>query len=234
MAQLSHELRTPLNAILGWSSMLRRGDVEPEKVSKALEVIDRNAHSQLRIVEDLLDISRVITGKLEIERAPVSLDTVVRRAIDVVQLAADARQIQIRHANDAPHDCVRGDAQRLQQVVWNLLSNSIKFTPPGGLISTRIRLVNENVVLTVSDTGEGIDPAFVPYAFDIFRQAQPSSRGSVGLGLGLSLVKQIVVLHGGTVRIENVGRSHGTSVEIALPHLKTAVRTDDCSAPTNA
>jgi signal transduction histidine kinase len=217
VAKLSHELRTPLNAVLGWTSMIRDGAVSKQKMDTGLEVIERNAKSQLRIIEDLLDISRIATGKLKIDQHPVDLSEVAQRAVEVVQLAADAKQIRL-HRTDQGHGLmVLGDAGRLQQMTWNLLANSIKFTPVGGVVSADVRRVRDFVELVVSDSGEGMAPEFVPYAFDPFRQARDSSSGGTGLGLGLALVKQIAELHGGKARIESSSPSTGTTMIVSLP-----------------
>jgi signal transduction histidine kinase len=217
LAKLSHELRTPLNAVLGWSNMLRTGAVPQAKFQTSLESIERNAWAQLRIIEDLLDISRIATGKLVIEKRPVDMRAIIQGAVEVVQLSADAKQIRIDVHNGTAAAVVLGDADRLQQAVWNLLANSIKFTEAGGAVSVGLTVQNELIHLTVTDTGEGMPPGFVPFAFDPFRQARLSSSGGAGLGLGLSLVKQIVELHGGKVRIEKSAPLEGTSIVADLP-----------------
>jgi signal transduction histidine kinase len=197
--------------------MIRSGAVSKQKIATGLEVIERNARSQLRIIEDLLDISRIATGKLKIDQQPVDLSEIAQRAVEVVQLAADAKQIVIRRNDDGEPYVVLGDAGRLQQMTWNLLSNSIKFTPAGGVVSADIRRYRDSVELVVADSGEGMTPEFVPHAFDPFRQARDSSSGGSGLGLGLALVKQIAELHGGKARVESSSPETGTTIIVALP-----------------
>ena len=217
LATLSHEIRTPLNAVLGWARMLR---TQPKLRSKqhALEVIERNAATQLRLVEDLLDMARVISGKLRLEINPVQIAEVAQAAVDVVSPAADSKRIAIHtsFASDAP--LVNGDAERLQQVIWNLLSNAVKFTEPDGRIEVEIATSGDSVLLRVRDSGVGITSDFLPFVFDRFRQADASaSRRHGGLGLGLALVRQIVELHGGTVAVESLGHEKGTTFTIKLP-----------------
>jgi signal transduction histidine kinase len=218
LATLSHELRTPLNAILGWARMLGTDVLDDERRKRACETIERNAVAQARIVDDLLDISRIVTGKLRLELRPVGLSTVVAAALDVVRPSADARQVRlVSDTADVDPDTVLGDPDRLQQMIWNLLTNAIKFTDAGGEV--RIQLTNSDTLeLRITDNGRGMDPAFVPYAFDLFRQADASStREHGGLGLGLALARRIVELHGGTIRIESPGLQRGTTVTVMLP-----------------
>jgi PAS domain S-box-containing protein len=217
LATLSHEIRTPLNAVLGWTRILR---TQPNIRSKthALEVIERNAASQLRLVEDLLDMARVISGKLRLDIKTMSLGTVADAAIDVIRPAAEARQITIVRQFEADLPSVNGDADRLQQVAWNLVSNAVKFTQPGGTVSVLVRRDGDHVELGVLDTGEGISREFLPYVFDRFRQADSStSRRHGGLGLGLALVRQIVELHGGQVSVFSEGSHRGSSFWVRLP-----------------
>jgi signal transduction histidine kinase/ActR/RegA family two-component response regulator len=217
LATLSHELRTPLNAILGWTTMLRHGQVDPSQVTHALEVVERNARSQAQLIEDVLDMARIITGKLRVDLSPVALGPIVEAAVEAARPAALAKQIDIRmQLRDVP--AIRGDAGRLQQVLWNLLSNAVKFTPPRGQISVSLGLASSEALVTVSDSGAGLAPDFLPFIFDRFRQADQSpTRGHGGLGLGLSIVKHLVELHGGTVRAESAGVGHGATFRVSLP-----------------
>ncbi|HUE81614.1 MAG TPA: ATP-binding protein [Pyrinomonadaceae bacterium] len=216
LATVSHELRTPLNAIIGWSHMLRRGTLDDATTSRALETIERNAKSQAQLIEDLLDVSRVITGKLRLNIGPVDLASVINAAIDSVQLAADSKGIHLEVRLDPSARHTQGDAGRLQQVVWNLLSNAIKFTPSAGHVEVRLERAGSSVQIRVSDTGPGIGADFLPFIFDRFRQADSSSTRSYGgLGLGLAIVRHLVELHGGSVHAESPGT--GAVFTIALP-----------------
>ena len=216
LATLSHEIRTPLNAVLGWTRILRTQQHLKSR-DHALDVIERNAASQLRLIEDLLDTARVISGKLRLEVRTVRFEDVVQAAIEVVAPAATAKGIAITTSVDVL-PTVQGDADRLQQVVWNLLSNAVKFTARGGHINVSAATAGDSVVLTVRDTGEGIDREFLPYVFDRFRQADAStSRRQGGLGLGLALVRQLVELHGGTVTVDSAGIDTGTIFTVRLP-----------------
>ena len=218
LATVSHELRTPLSAIIGWSHMLRKGRLDEATRARALETIERNAKSQAQLVEDILDVSRVITGKLQLNSGPVDLASVINSAVDSVQLAANAKEIHLEVILDPSARLISGDASRLQQVVWNLLSNAIKFTPANGQVQVKLERVESNVQIRLSDTGPGIDADFLPFIFDRFRQADASStRRHAGLGLGLALVRHLVELHGGTVRAENRERSSGAVFTIELP-----------------
>jgi CheY-like chemotaxis protein/anti-sigma regulatory factor (Ser/Thr protein kinase) len=197
--------------------MLRQGPLEP-RVAKALEVIDRNAHAQVKIVEDILDVSRIVTGKLRIDPQPTDLVAVCNQAIEIVRPSADAKQITIAFADAGGSHPLVGDAERLQQVVWNLLSNAVKFTDKDGAITLRVLQHDSNLVLEVKDTGRGIDPEFMPYVFDRFKQADSSTtRRFGGLGLGLSLVRHIVELHGGSVAVTSPGPGLGSTFSITLP-----------------
>ena len=218
LSVISHELRTPLNAMLGWSRLLRTGNLAEAKAAQGLEVIERNAKSQAQLIEDLLDISRIITGKLRLAVRPISLIPVIEAAIDTVQPAADARSIRIQTVFDPKAEPVSGDPERLQQVIWNLLSNAIKFTPKGGRIQVRLERINSHVELIVSDTGKGISEEFLPYLFNRFSQEDGSTtRSQGGLGLGLSIVRHIVELHGGTVQATSPGEGQGTTFVVNLP-----------------
>src|SRR6185369_10388583 len=198
LATLSHELRTPLNAILGWVVLLRSGRVGTAKAAEALETVERNARAQNRLMEDLLDVSRIITGKLELKFQPVVLAEVVEAAVASLRPGAEAKGMHLNVVYD-PRLCrIYGDPDRLQQVIWNLVSNAIKFTPIGGRVETLVECNGSHVEIKVSDTGEGIEPEFLPYVFDRFRQADSSiQRKHSGLGLGLAIVRHLVELHGG-------------------------------------
>jgi signal transduction histidine kinase/ActR/RegA family two-component response regulator len=219
LATVSHELRTPLNAISGWSSLLVQKIGDPPAVAKAVEVIRRNVRAQTQIVEDILDVSRIITGKLKIDPRPVDMISIVRDALDVVRPSADAKRIAMRFERVAPEPCLLvGDAQRLQQVVWNLLSNAIKFTDPGGSVQIEVVQEGAEVALTVADTGRGIEAEFLPYVFERFKQADSSTtRKFGGLGLGLAIVRHIVELHGGHSIAESPGVGRGATFRVALP-----------------
>jgi PAS domain S-box-containing protein len=218
LATLSHELRTPLNAILGWVVMLRSGRMAPAKAVEALETVERNARAQNRLMEDLLDVSRIITGKLELKFQPVVLARVVEAAVASLRPAAEAKGMHLSVAYDSRACQLYGDADRLQQVVWNLVSNAIKFTPMGGSVEARVQCCSSYVEIKVSDTGEGIEPGFVPYVFDRFRQADSSiHRKHSGLGLGLAIVRHLVELHGGEVSVESAGLGQGATFTVKLP-----------------
>ena len=217
LATLSHELRTPLNAILGWTSMLARGQIEPRRLPRVFDALNRNAESQAQLIADVLDVSRIITGKLQLQLATVNICDALVRAIDAVRPAAAAKNISL--SADERDDCfVRGDSDRLQQVFWNLLSNAVKFTPQGGTV--RVEIARDGTYLTVAviDTGPGISSAFAPFLFDRFRQAdQTTTREHGGLGLGLSIVKHLTELHGGTVTAESDGPGCGACFRVRLP-----------------
>jgi PAS domain S-box-containing protein len=219
LATLSHELRTPLNAVLGWSRMLRAGGLSPTKMPRAFEVIERNAVAQLDLVEDLLDLSRIITGKFRLDVAPVDLAGAIDSAVEAVQPAATAKGVSV-HVDADPDCCeVVGDSARLQQAVWNLLSNAIKFTPRGGSVRIAVEPAEDaQVAIGVSDTGEGIDPAVLPYVFDRFRQGESgTTRTHTGLGLGLAIVRHIIELHGGRVEATSGGKGRGATFRLLLP-----------------
>jgi PAS domain S-box-containing protein len=219
LAMLSHELRTPLNAVLGWIRMLRSGSVAPAKVPRALEVIEHNASAQLRLVEDLLDLSRIITGKFRLDVTPVHVMTAVDGAVSAIQPAATAKNITVQVDVDADAP-VLGDRHRLQQAVWNLLSNAIKFTPSGGRVAVGLHQDDSHVILDVRDTGEGIAADVLPHVFDRFHQGEAgSTRSHAGLGLGLAIVRHIVEMHGGRVWARSEGKGRGATFTIALPRL---------------
>jgi PAS domain S-box-containing protein len=218
LATVSHELRTPLNAILGWVRMLRTDSVRPEKRQHALETIERNASVQSQLIEDLLDVSRIITGKLRLDVTTVDLASVVESAVEAVRPAATAKGVVLVHNVAANAGPVIGDPDRLQQVIWNLLANGVKFTPRGGTVSVRVLKQDGLIDIVVADTGQGIAPEFLPHVFERFRQADATTtRKYGGLGLGLAIVRSIVELHGGNARVESRGRGQGTTFIVSLP-----------------
>lgn len=218
LATVSHELRTPLTAILGWSHMLRTGQFDESSTNKAFETIERNARAQAQLIDDLLDVSRIITGKLRIDVRQVEPDSFVEAAVEAVRPAAEAKGVRLQKIVDTGLVSVSGDPVRLQQVVWNLLSNAIKFTPRGGRVQVRLERVNSHIEIAVSDTGEGIRREFLPHVFDRFRQAdQRTTRQYGGMGLGLAIVRHLVELHGGTVRAESAGAGSGSTFTVLLP-----------------
>jgi len=228
LATLSHELRTPLNAVLGWARMLREGIISPAKMPRAFDVIERNAVAQRDLVEDLLDLSRIITGKFRLNVGLVDLGAAIDAAIEAIQPAAVAKNITVSLEADADAGTVIGDTSRLQQAVWNLLSNAIKFTPAGGRVMVSRRRRDGDLEVYVRDTGEGIDPAVLPYVFDRFRQADSATtRAHMGLGLGLAIVRHIVELHGGQVGVASEGKGKGAEFWLRLP----IVPAEDRSAP---
>ena len=220
LATLSHELRTPLNAILGWSALLRQQVLSGEERTRGLETIERNARVQAQIINDLLDMSRIVSGKLHLDVQPIYLQDVISAAIETVRPSAEARNIRLHTLLDSRIGRTRGDPNRLQQVLWNLLTNAVKFTPQGGRIQVVLERVSSHVEITVADSGMGIKSEFLPYVFDRFRQADASTtRRFGGLGLGLSIVRNLVELHGGTVSVRSAGENQGTTFTIALPLL---------------
>jgi PAS domain S-box-containing protein len=218
LATVSHELRTPLTAILGWSQMLASGQLNEQESKHAVETISRNARAQREIIDDLLDISRIITGKLRLDVRAVEMDRIIEAVVEGLRPAADARNIHLQTAIDPRMGPISGDPERLQQIIWNLLSNAIKFTPEGGRVEVRLERCHSQVEITISDTGQGIDPELLLHVFDRFRQFDSSSRRRHGgLGLGLSIVRQLVELHGGTVTAESPGAGAGTTFKVMLP-----------------
>ena len=241
LANLSHELRNPLTPILGWAQVLRSGKLKEAAVTTALEVIERSARAQSQLIEDILDISRITSGKLALDSSPMDLRLVVQAAIDGVQLSADAKNIEI--VSQLSSTAVLGDAARLQQVVWNLLSNAIKFTPAGGRVEIALESIDNHAQLRVSDTGKGIRAEFLPYIFDRFHQGDSSStKASQGLGLGLSIVRHLVELHGGIVQADSPGEGQGTTITLRLPLRKLTevligaidLEPTEAAAPLNA
>jgi PAS domain S-box-containing protein len=217
LTTLSHEIRTPLNAVIGLARILMSRPVDAAMLARALEVIDRNATAQVRLIDDMLDTARIMSGKLRLETAPVDLSRVALAAIDVVSPTAQAKNVQLIAAFEPEGLMMLGDADRLQQIVWNLLANGVKFTEPGGSVTVSIARDQGFLVLSVQDTGEGIPADFMPVIFERFRQADPSaSRRHAGLGIGLSLVRQLVELHGGRIRVSSV-HGTGTTFTVTFP-----------------
>jgi PAS domain S-box-containing protein len=233
LATLSHELRTPLSAILGWTQLLLRGAAPkgPDEQKRAIEVIDRNARAQVKLIDDLLDLSRVMTGKLRLDLHQVSFASVVEAAVDSARPSADVKGIRLKAIlGSSSQDIVSADSARLQQVVWNLLTNAIKFTPKGGQVQVLLQRVNSHLELSVSDTGIGIPANFLPHVFDRFSQKDSSTtRAFGGLGLGLAICKQLVELHGGVIRVASQGEGRGATFFVQLP--LSIVQLDDQSAP---
>jgi PAS domain S-box-containing protein len=228
LATVSHELRTPLNAIMGWAQILTRGQSDGQFLIRAIETIERNARSQAQIINDILDVSRIITGKLRLEVRPVEPASVIQAAVETVRPAAEAKDIRIQMMLDSSAGPISGDPDRLQQVVWNLLSNAIKYAPKGERVQVRLERVESHVEIIVSDTGRGIKPELLPYVFDRFRQDDSSTtRRYGGLGLGLAIVRHLVELHGGTVHAYSEGEGKGSSFTIALPLMLGQIRSSD-------
>ncbi|MBD2296284.1 response regulator [Anabaena sphaerica FACHB-251] len=222
LAVLSHELRSPLNPILGWSQLLQNTKLDEARTKQALATIERNAKLQSELIEDLLDVSRILQGKLSLTVSPINLALTIKAAIETVRLAAEAKSIQIEVSLDSRTGKVLGDSTRLQQVVWNLLSNAVKFTPAGGRVEVRLEQVDNQAQITITDTGKGISPDFLPYVFDYFRQADSATtRKFGGLGLGLAIVRHLVELHGGTVQAESKGEGLGATFILRLPVMPT-------------
>jgi signal transduction histidine kinase/DNA-binding response OmpR family regulator len=224
LATLSHELRTPLTAILGWSHIVRQNQLDDAQLSRALETIERNAHAQSRLIDDLLDVSRIISGKLQIDLHVVNLSTVIDAAVDAVRPALEAKQIKFQPDPGSLAFPVMGDPNRLQQIFWNLFSNAVKFTPKQGQVSVKIEQRNSDVCVSVSDSGIGIKAEFLPYIFDRFRQADGSTtRSQGGLGLGLAIVRHLVGLHHGDVQVHSEGHRRGATFTITLPIARPAM-----------
>ena len=237
LATLSHELRTPLNAVIGWSRMLKAGRLDGESSGHAIEVIERNAWAQKQIIEDILDVSRVITGKLQLHLGPVDIVAVVNAALDAVRPALEAKDIRVETNYEPGLRIIAGDVDRLQQVVWNLLSNASKFTPTGGVLGVRVAQDESYAAIEVSDTGPGIAAEFLPHVFERFRQADGSTtRTHGGLGLGLAIVRHLVELHGGLIGARNVSKGTGAiftvklplpSTELSLEHVPSATAVEE-------
>jgi PAS domain S-box-containing protein len=215
---VSHELRSPLNAILGYAALLRYGGLDAQRVKQSAEVIERSGKAQAQLIDDLLDTARIISGKLRLELGPVDLVSVIKQTVQTIYPAADAKEISIETNLSSEIGQITGDPARFQQVVWNLLSNAIKFTPKGGHVEARLERVDPHICITVSDTGKGIGPDFLPYVFDRFSQSDASkAKRSGGLGLGLALVKYLVELHGGTIEAASAGEGQGATFRVTLP-----------------
>jgi signal transduction histidine kinase len=220
LANLSHELRTPMNIIIGWSHLLRTGPLDDAQKQRATEAIERAARSQAQLIEDLLDVSRIVTGKFRLVMQDVDVGRVLQLAIDSLRLVAQAKQLTITLSGEGEAARISGDPDRLQQVFWNLLSNAVKFTPAGGRVDVRLKQDTENVSISVTDTGVGIDPAFLPHVFERFRQADSTStRQHSGMGLGLAIVRHVVDLHRGSVSADSTGEGHGSVFTVTLPRL---------------
>ena len=218
LATVSHELRTPLNSILGWAQLMRSGKLDDEGSTRALGTIERNTKALAQIIDDLLDVSRIISGKLRLDVSPIELEPVVAAALDTIRPASDAKSIDLQVSLDPSVGTISGDPNRLQQVVWNLLSNAIKFTPRGGHVEVRLEPVESSACITVTDSGEGISQDFLPYIFDRFRQADSTfTRLHGGLGLGLAIVRHLVEMHGGSVSADSPGRGKGSTFSVSFP-----------------
>ncbi|MBD3884660.1 PAS domain S-box protein [Phormidium tenue FACHB-886] len=228
LAVLSHELRSPLNPILGWSRLLQTHQFDQQGTKQALQTIERNAKLQTQLIEDLLDVSRILQGKMALNVCPVNLVTVVESALETVRLAAEAKRIQIRTAVSFDNAHINGDSARLQQIVWNLLSNAVKFTPDAGQVEVCLERIGTYAQIQVRDTGKGINPDFLPYVFDYFRQEDGrTTRKFGGLGLGLAIVRHLTELHGGTVHVESLGEGQGATFVVRLPLTAKAVESDE-------
>src|SRR5438876_47975 len=231
LATLSHELRTPLSSILGWVRLLRSGTLDPAGARRGLEVIERNTRTLAQLIEDLLDVSRIITGKLRLEVRPINLASVIVAAMEAVQTAADAKGIRLEASLDPSMSPITADPDRLQQVVWNLLTNAIKFTTTSGRVDVRLEPADSLARITVSDTGKGIRSELLPFVFDRFRKGETSvSRRHGGLGLGLAIVRHIIELHGGIVRAESPGDGRGATFTVELPLIATSIGTVEAVA----
>ena len=218
LATLSHELRSPLNAILTWVTLLRTGKLDDARSARAFEAIDRNTRVQVRLIEDLLDVSRIISGNMRLDVGWVDLASIVESTVEALRPAEEAKGLRIDAVIDPTLGPISGDAARLQQIVWNLLSNAVKFTPKGGHVAVRVEAVQSHAQIRVTDTGKGIEPAFLPHIFERFQQADSSTtRREGGLGLGLAIVRHLVELHGGTVEAESAGPGTGATFVVKLP-----------------
>jgi len=218
LATISHELRTPLTAIVGWATLLRSGDLDATAAARAAEIIYRNAHSQTQLISDLLDVARIISNKLLLTLTSVDLPSVIQLTLEAVTPEAESKGVRIESTIEPEFPAISGDADRLQQIIWNLLSNAIKFTPAGGTVHVRLRRVVSEAEISITDSGIGIDPQFLPHVFDRFRQANSATtRAHGGLGLGLSIVRELVELHEGTAQVHSEGRGKGATFIIRLP-----------------
>jgi PAS domain S-box-containing protein len=217
IAQVSHEMRTPLNSILGWTRLLRELDYERSQTVRAMDTIDRSANVQLQLIEDLIDLSKILKGKMHLEMRPLHIQDLIDQALETVSPAAEAKLIAIKKQISTADGLIEADPDRLLQVLWNLLSNAVKFTPRGGRIELSLKHVDQHLELLVTDSGMGIDPEFLPYVFDRFAQAGQQRNKFTGLGLGLAIVRQFVQLHGGTVTAKSDGHGKGATFTIVLP-----------------
>lgn len=218
LAMVSHELRTPLNAITGWAAMLLQGKLDEARTRRAIETIERNARAQAQLIDDLLDISRIISGKLRLTAGKVDVASVAEMALESVRLAADAKGVTLETSIDDAAGAITGDSDRVQQIIWNLLTNAIKFTPKGGRVTLRVVRSAETLTIEVADTGQGIDEAFLPYVFERFKQADGSpTRAKGGLGLGLAIVRHLIELHGGQIEARSEGAGKGATFVVSLP-----------------
>ncbi|MCY7347766.1 MAG: HAMP domain-containing histidine kinase [Pyrinomonadaceae bacterium] len=234
LAMVTHELRAPLNTILGWTNMLGKGTLDAEKTKHAVAVIERGAKTQARLVEDLLDISRIRTGKFRVSAQPVELSAVFEAAVESVAPSIAAKQIILHKDFGERVGLISGDAERLQQVVWNLLSNAVKFTPEKGQIEIRLERANHHARLTVYDNGAGIRREFLPFVFDSFRQSEESDTAKrKGLGLGLAIVRHLVEAHGGTVTATSAGENLGATFTVELPLLAPQAQSNERPASRN-
>jgi PAS domain S-box-containing protein len=218
VTMLSHELRTPLNAVLGWLTMLKRGGLDAEQRDRAIEIIERNVRIQAQLLSDLLDINRLSRGRIALDRMIVNVTTLIEAVLETMRPVAEQQGIALELSLGEPAGEVRGDPVRLQQIVWNLLSNALKFTPEGGRVHVHAAASRDWIDITVSDTGTGISPEFLPFIFDRFKQEPTHTRSaSLGVGLGLPIVKQLVELHGGSVGAHSAGRGQGATFTVRLP-----------------
>jgi CheY-like chemotaxis protein/nitrogen-specific signal transduction histidine kinase len=225
LSTLSHELRTPLTAIIGWSNLLIQGELDRDKQPRALETISRNARSQAQLVDDLLEVSRIITGKLRLDFTPCELQPVIEAVVESIRPTAEAKSVRLQLLLEPRTGQVLGDPDRLRQIIWNLLSNAVKFTPRGGWVVVRFQRTDSHVEVAVTDSGEGINPDFVPHVFERFSQADGSTtRAHGGLGLGLAIVRHLVELHGGSVWAESQGEGKGATFKVKLPLMSTYER----------
>ncbi|MFN8065713.1 MAG: hybrid sensor histidine kinase/response regulator [Vicinamibacterales bacterium] len=234
LAAVSHELRTPLNAIMGWTQILKSTSPNEQTMQRAIASLARNAEAQSRVIEDLLDISRIITGKLQLAMKEVDLRAVIETAADVIEPMSRSRGVAIQLSLPTVPCIVQGDYDRLRQILWNLLSNALKFTPSGGRVEVQLELAAESFTIVVRDTGVGMDPAFLSHAFERFRQADgTTTREQGGLGLGLAIVKELTELHGGTVRAESAGLGQGATFRVTIPRAPVTRLGEAHAAPPN-
>ncbi|MGH8140631.1 MAG: response regulator [Steroidobacteraceae bacterium] len=235
LANLSHELRTPMNIIIGWAHLLRNGPLSDEQKTRATEAIERAARSQAQLIEDLLDVSRIVTGKFRMEMQSVNPGLILKSAVDSLRLVASTKGVAVTLSQDAPGAMVRGDPDRLQQVFWNLLSNAVKFTPADGCVDVLMQSSQTHVSVTVTDTGVGIARDFLPHVFDRFRQADSTStRQHTGMGLGLAIVRHVVELHGGTARAESAGENNGATFSVRLPLMRASDSVETLAASSES